>query len=240
MNATSTKSAIVTGAGSGVGRATALLLAEAGYDLLLVGRTADKLAHTAQLIAGQSSTVKVVPHAADIADPQACQHIIAAAERTFGRLDALINVAGYASMVPIEKITPAEWRTTMDINLSSVMYLTAAAWPIFKRQNAGFIANVSSMASVSPFPGFALYAPAKVALNMFTRMSADEGKRIGIKTVCIAPGAIETPMLRSMWDESKLPKNKTLDPAQVGSVIRDCLLGTRRYMSGETIQLPSP
>ncbi len=240
MTASSTKSAIVTGAGSGVGRATALLLAQSGYDLLLVGRTAEKLTQTAQLIAVESPTVKVITHAADIADPQACNNIIAAAEQHFGRLDALINVAGYASMVPIEKITPIEWRNTIDINLSSVMYLTAAAWPIFKRQNVGFIANVSSMASVSPFPGFAMYAPAKAALNMFTRIAADEGKRIGLKTFCIAPGAIETPMLRSMWDEKKLPKNKTLDPAQVGAIIRDCLIGKHPFTSGQTIQLPSP
>lgn len=240
MNVNATKSAIVTGAGSGVGRAVALLLAESGYELLLVGRTSEKLEHTAELIHQTSPNLKVVAHQADIADPAACKAIIDHAMQQFGRIDALINVAGYASIVPIEKITPQEWRTTLDINLSSVIYLTTAAWPIFKQQKAGFIANVSSMASISPFPGFALYASAKVALNMFTRITADEGKRLGIKAVSIAPGAIETPMLRSIWDESKIPTNKTLAPTAVASIIRDCLLGTRPYTSGETIQLLSP
>ncbi|NJL31319.1 MAG: SDR family oxidoreductase [Phycisphaerales bacterium] len=158
MNANATKSAIITGAGSGVGQALALLLAESGYELLLAGRTTEKLEQTAQLIHQTSPRLKVISHQADIAEPATCKAIIDNAMQQFGRIDALINVAGYASMVPIEKITPQEWRTTLDINLSSVIYLTTAAWPIFKQQKAGFIANVSSMASISPFPGFALYA----------------------------------------------------------------------------------
>ena len=84
--------------------------------------------------------------------------------------------------------------------------------------------NVSSMASIDPFPGFATYAAAK----------------IGVKAVAVAPGAVETPMLRSMFNEQMIPKDKALSPEQVAKIITDCITGERAFTSGETIAVPSP
>lgn len=237
----SLQSAIVTGAGSGVGRATALALAAAGYNVTLVARRAETLAETARLIAAQQgNAARALPLAADLADPAACGTIVARTLTAFGRLDAIANVAGYAQSCPIEKITPEEWRKTIDTNLSYVMYLTAAAWPTFKEQRRGIIVNVSSMASFDPFPGFAMYAPAKAALNMFTLITAREGGPLGIRAVAVAPGAIETPMLRALFNEKILPMDKTLTPDSVAAVIRDCVTGARAFTPGETIAFPSP
>ena len=105
---------------------------------------------------------------------------------------------------------------------------------------AGVIVNLSSLAAFDPFPGFGVYAATQTAVNMLTRITADEGRDHHITAVALALGAVETDLLRSLFDESFLPRDKTLDPADVAAVIVDCVTGKRPFKSGETIQLPSP
>lgn len=239
--ADATKTAIVTGAGSGIGLAVASQLASAGFNVALAGRTTSKLKAAAAAIQDErdvpAERLLVAP--ADIADADACARLVAQAVETFGRLDALVNVAGYAAQVAIDRIDEAEWRRMIDTNLTSVVLLTAAAWPHLKKQG-GVIVNVSSMASIDPFPQFAMYAAAKAGVNLFTHCTAVEGKPLGIRAVAVAPGAVETGMLRAMFSEKMLPADKTLDPTEVAAVICDCITGNRAFEPGETIQLPSP
>jgi NAD(P)-dependent dehydrogenase (short-subunit alcohol dehydrogenase family) len=235
------KVAIVTGASSGIGRAAAILLGKAGYAVALLGRRQAALEDTARQIAqsgGSTAPALVLP--ADVAQPQPGRRAVEHAAQHFGRIDALVNVAGYAQLGTIDAITIEDWRRTIDTNLSAVAFLTAAVWPIFHRQNAGIVVNVSSMASIDPFPGFATYASAKAAVNMFTLCTAREGEAIGVRAVAVAPGAVETPMLRSLFNEETIPPGKTLTPEHVGAVIRDCVTGARAFVSGETIQVLSP
>ncbi len=234
---TTSLTAIVTGAGSGIGKATAHFLSQAGYRLALAGRDDTKLRAVAAELARPDGEVAVIP--TDVGDPAACRKLVQEAVRLFGRLDALANVAGFASLTPIARITDSQWLRTIDVNLSSIVHLTAAAWPHLRVQG-GVIANVSSMASVDPFPNFAMYAAAKVAVNMFTRCTASEGAPLKIKAVSIAPGAVETPMLRSMFNEKMIPPGKALSAQQVAEVIGQCMTGKRAFTSGETILVPSP
>lgn len=229
------KVAIVTGAGSGIGRAVAAQLGAEGYCVVLVSRGRDSLEATAELVDGETFV-----YPADLTDPDLITNLIEDVLASFGRIDALVNVAGYAELLTIEQVTAEHWRKTIDVNLSAAVMLTAAAWPTFKKQQSGFVANVSSMASVDPFPGFATYAAAKIGLNMFTQCTAAEGETIGVKAVSIAPGAVETPMLRSMFDEQMIPKDKTLSPEDVAEIICGCVTGSRSFENGETIVLPSP
>lgn len=232
--------AIVTGASSGVGRATAVLLAGAGYDLALVARRRAALEETARSCAGAAAggaTPLVLP--VDLTDAAATRAVIERTLERFGRLDALVNAAGAAPLLPIERVTPAVWRECIDTNLSCVVQLTAAAWPAF-RAGGGVIVNVSSMSSIDPFPGFAIYAAAKVGLNMFTMCTAREGEAMGLRAVALALGAVETPMLRAIFDEATVPRDKTLSPEAVAAVIRDCVTGARAFTSGETVVVPSP
>lgn len=231
--------ALVTGASSGIGAATAVQLAQAGYHVALVARDQARLNQVAaKASAAHGSDVLVLP--GDVGDAQACQDVVRATADRFGRLDALCHVAGYVSLTPIGQITPEIWRHTADVNLGAAALLAAAAWPIFAQQKHGFIGNVSSMASISPFPLLSLYAAAKVGINMLTRCIASEGAPLGIKAVCIAPGAVETPMLRSAFTIKQIPTSHTLTPDSVAQVLTDCALGRRSYTSGETIQVPSP
>jgi NAD(P)-dependent dehydrogenase (short-subunit alcohol dehydrogenase family) len=233
--------AIVTGAGSGIGRATSILLARSGYHLTLVSRSRDKLEETADLAAQTAASgVSCFVAPTDLCDVTATRTLAQQTFERFGRLDAIANVAGDATLMAIEKVTADAWRYCIDVNLSAVVHLTASAWPIFRAQGGGVIVNVSSMASIDPFPGLAIYATAKAGLNMFTQCTAREGQDIGVKAVAIAPGAVETPMLRGLFDESELPPSQTLDPDQVGQVIMDCITGDRAFEPGETITMPSP
>jgi len=232
-----TQAAIVTGAGSGIGRAAALQLAEAGWAVTLVGRTEAKLRQTAAAIGDER---RVLVHAADLVDSDACGAVVTAAVERFGRLDALINCAGYAAVASIAQTTDAIWRQSLDANLSATFYLTRAAMPALAQQGGGFVGNVSSMAAFDPFPGFAAYAPAKAAVNMLTLITAREGAAVGVAALAVAPGAVETPMLRGLFDASVIPPGKTLDPADVAAVLTAAALGQRDFISGSVVELPSP
>ncbi len=229
------KIAILTGAGSGIGRAVAVRLGAAGYCVVLVSRSREMLEQTAELVQGDTFV-----YPADVSEPDAVGMLVEDVMASFGRVDALVHVAGFAELMPIDKITPEHWRKTVDVNLGAAVLLTAAVWPTFTEQRSGVVVNVSSMASIDPFPGFATYAAAKIGVNMFTKCTASEGEAIGVRAVAVAPGAVETPMLRSMFDEAMIPADKVLDPHVVADVICDCVTGERAFENGETILLPSP
>lgn len=239
------KVAIVTGAGSGIGRAVAVQLATThAFAVVLVGRTNDKLERTRDVIinsGGGASFVHVLT--GDITQPKFCRQIINDTITRWDRIDAIANVAGAAPLQPIEQTNDDTWRNVIDTNLTSIVHLTTAAWPHMKEQadiGGSVIANVSSLASFDPFPGFALYASAKVGVNMFTMCTAREGDEHNIRAVAVAPGAVETPMLRGLFDESIIAKEQTLSPDDVAAVLAGCITGQREFESGETIQLSSP
>jgi len=233
--------AIVTGAGSGIGSACAMLLASKGWHVVLVGRRPAMLEGTqAAIHDAHGAEAHTLPIAADVARPESAGRIVAGAVDKFGRVDALLNVAGHASFVEIPELSLSAWRETCDVNLTGPMLLTAAVWPVMREAGRGVIVNVSSMASIDPLPRFAMYATTKAGLNMFTKVTADEGAAHGIRAVAIAPGGVETPLLRSIVSEEMMPAAKTLKPEQVAELCVACAAGLREFTPGETIPLPSP
>lgn len=225
--------ALITGAGRGIGRAAAVELAQRGYRLALVSRTAEQLHQTRQLAPG----VDAIELPADIRDPEQVESVVNRTIDAFGRLDAVIHCAGLAPAVSVERMTPAQWRDVLDTNLTSAYALAHAAWPIFRRQNSGVIVNISSMASRDPFPGFGAYGAAKAGLNVLSLVLAREGAAIGVRVHTIAPGAVETEMFRGLMSEQQYPREKTLPPEDVAAVIAQCVKGELRYTSGEVIFL---
>ena len=238
---TSSLTAIVTGAGSGIGNETTIQLAKEGCRLVLVGRTEAKLHATAARVKQEYKADDVECHvlAGNLGDPITASEAVDLAVRAFGRLDAVAHIAGDAPNLPIDQVTPTIYRRCLDANLSAAVYLAAAALPVMRRQRTGVFVNVSSMASVDPLPGFAIYAAAKAGLNMFTRCIATEEADHGIQAVSVAPGAVETPMLRALFDETMIPRDRTLAPGDVAAVICECLTGRRPFDSGEVILMPN-
>jgi NAD(P)-dependent dehydrogenase (short-subunit alcohol dehydrogenase family) len=224
--------AIITGAGRGIGRAAAIELAAAGYQLTLVSRNEDELNETARLIEGG------LVAAADVRSPDEIQQVV---EGTLGhyedRLDAVVHCAGIAPAVSIAKMSPEEWRDVIETNLSAAFYLCRAAWPVFERLGGGVVVNVSSFAARDPFPGFAAYGAAKAGVNLFGLSAAREGQAIGVRVHTVAPAAVETSMFRALLTEEEYAPERALSPVDVARVIADCVRGGLCYTNGEVIYL---
>ncbi len=227
--------AIVTGASSGVGEQTARLLAERGYRLALAARSADRLRAVSDTLATQTICLPM-----DLAETDNAATMVDRTLDAFSRLDCLINNAGYASLAPIDRTPPDAIERTFAINAIAPAKAIARAWPHFLARRTGRIINVSSMATRSPFPGFFAYAAAKSALNLMALSCHIEGIQYGIRAFAVAPGAIETPMLRRLFDEQAIPPEKCLHPADVARVICALAMGEHDDKSGQTIDLPSP
>ena len=221
--------AIITGAGSGIGRATAIALASKGYRLTLCGRRTSPLHETAKL-AGNGLTI-----AADVTQPKDIDRIVENTLSEFGRIDAIVNNAGLAPVRSIEEMSIENWHAVIDTNLSAAFYLSKAVWPIFKRQGGGAVVNLSSMAARDPFPGFLAYGTAKAGLNLFSLALAREGANIGVRVYTIAPGAVETEMFRGIMNPEQFPTERTLQPADVARIIVQCIAGDLQFTSGEVI-----
>lgn len=228
--------AIITGAGSGIGLASARMLADEGWTIVLAGRRESQLRTAAD-------TLTPGPHhcvATDVGDPASCAALVGYVSNACARIDALINNAGSAPLVPLAKHTPEIVRETFEVNALGPANLILAAWPHMLARRSGRIVNVSSIATVDPFPGFFAYAAAKASVELMVKSIAKEGAASGIKGFAVAPGAVETAMLRSIITEKMVPASKTLSPEVVARIVCDCALGRRDADNGRTILVPSP
>jgi NAD(P)-dependent dehydrogenase (short-subunit alcohol dehydrogenase family) len=223
--------ALITGAGSGIGRSIALALAREGYALALVGRRSGLLSDTA--LACAPARAEVV--AADLSTLDGCRAALDACVARLGTVDALINNAGMGVLCPIARTSPELVEASFRINALAPAYLTLLAWPHFERRRAGCVINISSMATIDPYPGFFAYAGSKAAVNLQTASIAREGAAIGVRAFAIAPGAVETRMLRAAFDRQTLPPDRVLDPAAVAELVVECLAGRHDHLNGRTI-----
>ncbi|MGA2229545.1 MAG: SDR family oxidoreductase [Tepidisphaeraceae bacterium] len=226
--------AIITGAGRGIGRATALELAKAGYQVALVARSTAELRQTAELCAAAHAGETSV-ESADVCDAAAIASIVERTDGRWGRVDAFIHCAGMAPLIAIDQMTDEQWRGTVDTNLSAAFHFCRALWPVWRRQGGGVGVLVSSLAARDPFNGFAAYAAAKAGVNMLGMALAREGAAIGVRMHVVAPGAVETRMFRDLFTPQQFPAEKALAPADVAGVIVQCVRGDLRYSSGEVI-----
>jgi NAD(P)-dependent dehydrogenase (short-subunit alcohol dehydrogenase family) len=223
--------ALITGAGRGIGRATAIEFARRGYQLLLTARTKSELAETAKLAGGATILC------GDVTSPKHAMRLVAKGGALGGRLEVLVNNAGYAPAFSMEEITVEEWEKILKTNLSAAFYLCKFAWPVLLKQKGGVIVNISSVASRDPFPGLGAYGAAKVGLNLFSLDLARQGELHGIRVHTLALGAVETQMLRKLVTIKQLPREQTLDPADVAAAVYACVAGALRHTSGEVVYL---
>jgi NAD(P)-dependent dehydrogenase (short-subunit alcohol dehydrogenase family) len=171
------KIALVTGAGSGIGRASALALIAAGYHVVLAGRRADALTETAALAGALSGHALAVP--TDATDPAAVKALFETTRATFGRLDVLFNNAGTsAPAIPMDELTFEQWKAVVDINLTAVFLCTQQAFKLMKSQSprGGRIINNGSISAYAPRPFSAPYTATKHAITGLTKSTSLDGR----------------------------------------------------------------
>jgi NAD(P)-dependent dehydrogenase (short-subunit alcohol dehydrogenase family) len=187
--------ALVTGAGSGIGRVVAVSLAAAGWQVVVAGRRAEPLAETARLASVSSLPMLVVP--TDVADPQSVKALFAAIRDRFGRLDLLFNNAGvFAPSVPLEDITIEQWRSVVDINLTGSFLCAQEAIRLMKAQvpRGGRIINNGSISAHVPRPMSGPYTATKHAITGLTKSISLDGRPFDIACSQIDIGNAATDM----------------------------------------------
>jgi NAD(P)-dependent dehydrogenase (short-subunit alcohol dehydrogenase family) len=196
--ASSSKIAIVTGAGTGIGKASAVALVEDGYTVVLAGRRKDMLEATAAE-AKPSGRTLVVP--TDVADPAAIRALFAKTKDAFGRLDLLFNNAGSgAPPVLLEDLTYEQWKSVIDVNLTAVFLCTQEAFKIMKSQQprGGRIINNGSISAHAPRPNSSPYTSTKHAITGLTKSTSLDGRKYDIACGQIDIGNAETPLTERM------------------------------------------
>jgi 3-oxoacyl-[acyl-carrier protein] reductase len=228
--------AVITGAGSGVGRAVARALAGAGATPVLVGRTAEPLRETAALVAAAGGEPLVLP--ADVTDETAVAEVFTHAASTCGGIDAAILAAGIGRYGPIASYTLADWEATLATNLTGPFLCARAAIPHLRQRGGGAIIAVSSGAGKQGYPQLAAYSASKFGLMGFLQGLAGEVADDGIKVSAVVPGSILTPFGGRSVAEKRAaltadPGKKYLEPEDVAEAILYLLRQPRRAWTQE-------
>ena len=190
--------AVITGGGTGIGSATAQRLVEDGWLITIAGRRRDRLEETASRIGADQ---QVLTQSVDVTDPESVQELFRATAGRFGRVDLLFNNAGTnVPAVPIEELSPEQWRAVVDTNLSGAFYCTQAAFRQMKTQSpqGGRIINNGSISSEVPRPHSAPYTATKHAIRGLTKSTSLDGRPFGIACGQIDIGNAETDMAAKM------------------------------------------
>ena len=205
MNSTP-KVALVTGAGSGIGRACALALARAGYAVALAGRRLDALQETAKIasdtaVLPTTSGAKMLAISTDVGDPAAVEALFAQVKEEFGRLDLLFNNAGTGTpALPLEDLTFEQWQRVVDVNLTGPFLCTQQAFKIMKSQEprGGRIINNGSISATTPRPNSAPYTATKHAITGLTKSTSLDGRKYDIACGQIDIGNAQSDMTSRM------------------------------------------
>ncbi|MDE0425081.1 MAG: SDR family NAD(P)-dependent oxidoreductase [Candidatus Poribacteria bacterium] len=186
---------IITGGGSGIGRGAALMMAEEGATVVIIGRTASKLESVKAEVTAAGGTA--VSYVLEVADYDAVEQMVADVLDKFGRIDVLVNNAGHSSHHRrILNTSPEEMRSVIDSNLIGTFFCTKAVVPAMLAAKSGTIINISSLAAVTPgpFSGFA-YGAAKAGVINFTEFLNADLRNTGIRASVVVPGEVATPIL---------------------------------------------
>ena len=192
------KVAIITGASSGIGEATAIALAAEGAKVVIAARRVERLEAVAkQIIDHRGQALSIV---SDITDEAQAKNVIQKAYAEFGHIDILVNNAGISFPGRIENADPSNWRKMIDINVLALMYTTHIALPIFKAQKSGHIVNISSVAGRIARAGMAGYNVTKWGVNAFSEALRQEVYQDNIRVTIIEPGLVETEIDQHITD----------------------------------------
>jgi 3-oxoacyl-[acyl-carrier protein] reductase len=211
--------AIVTGASQGIGRATALRLARDFSAIVLIARDKDDLEKTAVEV--RSIGAETIVLALDLRQPEAAKSIIEETLERFGRIDALLNIAGAVPQIDLFQMTDAQWDDGMALKFHGARRLTMEAWNALKASN-GSAVFISGSAAFDPKPGFAAVAAINAAINALAKAFAEQGIKDGVQVNSVSPGAVMTGRRQSFFEKWAPAHNLTVEeairkfPEQVG------------------------
>lgn len=252
------KVAIVTGAGRGIGKAIALILAEAGADVTVVARTKEQIEQTAGDIRKLGRKALAIP--ADVSQEDQVKKVVEQTVSQFGKIDILVNNAGIAVSKPVvlvpgaeiagftgkvsaqdEQTTLQEWRQIIDTNLTGAFIFAQAVGPYMMKQRKGKVINTSSTAADQGLPRISAYSASKAGLSTFTRCLASEWGPFNINVNAIAPGIIRTDMVAHHLENPKskeailqrIPLDRIAEPRDVALLVLFLASEASDYLTGQ-------
>jgi NAD(P)-dependent dehydrogenase (short-subunit alcohol dehydrogenase family) len=224
--------AIVTGASSGIGQATAEMLADRGALVTLFARSAESL----KAIAARRKNMHAV--AGDVSDPAAVDRLFGETESRFGDCDILVNNAGTYVARRLDKMSVDEWDRVFNVNVCGAFLTSRRALPSMIAKRSGAIVNVASISGVlgpEKFPGFVSYNSSKAALIAFSEALAVEAKEFGVRVNCVSPGSVDT----KMWKDVSGGAPADMSPREVAEVILFLASERSRPINGQNLHVYS-
>ncbi|MBH8552888.1 SDR family oxidoreductase [Nostocaceae cyanobacterium CENA357] len=229
--------ALITGASSGIGKATALAFAKAGINVALVSRSLDKLEAVAE--AARHTGVEATAYAVDLANVSQVEKKIQAIALDFGDIDILVNSAGIAYTAALNQTPLEDWLQVINLNLTSVFQCIMGILPGMRDRGTGTIINIASIAAKQPFPSWGAYSVSKAGLVALSQTLAQEERAHGIRVTAISPGAVNT----ELWDTEtvnvNLDRSKMLTPEIVAESILHTVLLPPQAVIDELTLMPS-
>src|SRR5882724_7678322 len=243
--------AIITGASQGIGRATALRLARDFTVVVLVARSKDKLEETAADI--RSAGAEAMIYDLDLREPQSAETIVKGTLERFGRIDALLNIAGAVPQIDLFEMTDAQWEDGMALKLHGARRLTMRAWDALKASN-GAVVVISGSAALDPKPGFAAVATINAAIIALAKAFAEQGIKDGVQVNSVVPGAVMTGRRRSFLDRwapehgmsveeemKQLPEKAGIarygEPEEIAGLMAYLVSKEARWLTGASVRM---
>ncbi|HHP7243918.1 MAG TPA: SDR family oxidoreductase [Elainellaceae cyanobacterium] len=237
MNSQVNRRALITGASSGIGKATALAFAQAGFNLALVSRSQAALEQVAQEAALSGVDVQIFPLDLSCVE-EVCSTFQAIAEQV-GAIDVLINNAGIGYTGNLQDISLDDWQHVLNLNLTSVFQCIQGVLPSMRDRHQGTIINITSIAAHQAFPGWGAYNVSKAGVVALSKTLAAEERAHGIRVVMICPGAVNTPIWDTDTVDADFDRSGMLTPDSVAqSILHAALLPSQAVIEELTV-MPS-
>ncbi len=237
------KRALVTGGNSGIGEAIVLALAGAGASVAVNYVTHPEAAQAlVERVTGGGGRALAVQ--ADVSDPDAVAGMFRRIDEAWDGIDILVNNAGIdGERAPGWDADIAAWRKVIDVNLLGVFYCAREALSRMVPRKSGVVLNISSVHEVIAWSGYSAYAASKAAVGMLTRTLAQEAAPQGVRVLALGPGAVKTPINRSVWSDpasledllEKIPLNRIGDPQEIARMVVVLVSDAASYLTGRTV-----